>query len=163
VFIFTGTIGENILYGNPRASREEVIEAAKKAEIHDFIISLPGGYDSYIGEKGVMLSGGQRQRISIARVFLKNPRILILDEATSSLDNETECKIQNALESLSHGRTTIVIAHRLSTIRNADEIMVLGDGGIIEAGRHEELIEKNGAYARLYRVQGIEAISGKIA
>ncbi|SHH75043.1 ATP-binding cassette, subfamily B [Caloranaerobacter azorensis DSM 13643] len=153
VFLFTGTIKENILYGRPDASFEEVVEAAKNANIHDFIISLPDGYDTYIGEKGIKLSGGQKQRISIARVFLKNPPILILDEATSALDNETEIIIQNALERLSKDRTTLVIAHRLSTIKNADEIVVLTDKGIQERGKHEELIEKNGLYASLYNAQ----------
>ncbi|QIB27274.1 ABC transporter ATP-binding protein [Caloranaerobacter azorensis] len=153
VFLFTGAIKENILYGRPDASFEEVVEAAKNANIHDFIMSLPDGYDTYIGEKGIKLSGGQKQRISIARVFLKNPPILILDEATSALDNETEIIIQNALERLSKDRTTLVIAHRLSTIKNADEIVVLTDKGIQERGKHEELIEKNGLYASLYNAQ----------
>lgn len=153
VFLFTGTIKENILYGSPEASFEEVVEAAKNANIHDFIMSLPNGYDTYIGEKGIKLSGGQKQRISIARVFLKNPPILILDEATSALDNETEIIIQKALERLSKGRTTLVIAHRLSTVKNADEIVVLTDKGIQERGTHEELIKKGGLYARLYKAQ----------
>lgn len=153
VFLFTGTIKDNILYGNPEASDEEIVEAAKEASIHDFIMTLPNGYDTYIGEKGVMLSGGQKQRISIARLFLKNPPILILDEATSALDNETEIAIQKSLEELSHGRTVLVIAHRLSTIKNADEIVVLTDKGIEEKGRHEELLEKNGVYASLYKSQ----------
>ncbi|WP_069649881.1 ABC transporter ATP-binding protein [Caloranaerobacter ferrireducens] len=153
VFLFTGTIKENILYGRPDASFEEVVEAAKNANIHDFIMSLPNGYDTYIGEKGIKLSGGQKQRISIARVFLKNPPILILDEATSALDNETEIIIQKALERLSKDRTTLVIAHRLSTVKNADEIVVLTDKGIQERGKHEELIKKDGLYARLYKAQ----------
>lgn len=153
VFLFTGTIKENILYGRPDASEKEVKRAAKKANIHEFILSLPDGYNTYIGEKGVRLSGGQKQRISIARVFLKNPPILILDEATSALDNETEIKIQKALKELSKGRTTIVIAHRLSTIKNADEIVVLTDKGIIERGSHEELIDEKGLYSRLYNSQ----------
>ncbi|KPU27645.1 thiamine ABC transporter permease [Caloranaerobacter sp. TR13] len=153
IFLFTGTIKENILYGRPDASFEEVVEAAKNANIHDFIMSLPNGYDTYIGEKGIKLSGGQKQRISIARVFLKNPPILILDEATSALDNETEIIIQQALERLSKDRTTIVIAHRLSTVKNADEIVVLTDKGIQERGKHEELIKKDGLYARLYKAQ----------
>ncbi len=153
VFLFTGTIRDNILYGNLEATEEEVIEAAKNANIHDFIMTLPDGYDTYIGEKGVKLSGGQKQRISIARVFLKNPPILILDEATSALDNETEIAIQESLERLSHGRTTLVIAHRLSTIRNADEIVVLTDKGIEEKGRHDELIDQDGIYAKLYKAQ----------
>lgn len=153
VFLFTGTIKENILYGKPDATDEEIIEAAKKAKIHDFIISLPNGYDTYVGEKGVMLSGGQKQRVSIARVFLKNPPILILDEATSALDNETEILIQEALERLAKGRTTLVIAHRLSTIKNADEIVVLTDKGIQERGTHAELIKSSGLYAKLYKAQ----------
>ena len=154
VFLFTGTIKENIFYGNPDATDEEIVEAAKMASIHEFIMSLPNGYDTYIGEKGVKLSGGQKQRISIARVFLKNPPILILDEATSSLDNETEIAIQESLEKLSHGRTTIIIAHRLSTIKNADEIVVLTNEGIEERGKHEELLQiKNGVYSKLYQSQ----------
>ncbi|MTI68707.1 MAG: ABC transporter ATP-binding protein [Firmicutes bacterium] len=153
VFLFTGTIKDNILYGNPSASDNEVIKAAKNANIHDFIKKLPNGYDTYIGEKGIRLSGGQKQRISIARVFLKNPPILILDEATSALDNETEIKIQKALEELSKGRTTLVIAHRLSTIKNANHIVVLTDKGIKEQGKHENLMENNGLYAKLYKSQ----------
>ncbi|MBS4536747.1 ABC transporter ATP-binding protein [Clostridium sp. D2Q-14] len=153
VFLFTGTIEDNILYGRPDASKEEIIEAAKSANIHDFILSLPDGYETYIGEKGIRLSGGQKQRISIARVFLKNPPILILDEATSALDNETEIKIQKALEELSEGRTTIVIAHRLSTIKNADEIVVLTDKGVVEQGNHDELLEMEGLYSKLYKSQ----------
>lgn len=153
VFLFTGTIRDNIIYGNPEASEEEVIEAAKKASIHDFIISLPDGYDTFIGEKGVKLSGGQKQRISIARLFLKNPPILVLDEATSALDNETEIMIQKSLEDLSKGRTTLVIAHRLSTIKNADEILVLTSDGIAERGNHEVLLEKDGIYSKLYKSQ----------
>lgn len=153
VFLFTGTIRENILYGNLDASDEEVLEAAKNANIHDFIMTLPDGYNTYIGEKGVKLSGGQKQRISIARVFLKNPPILILDEATSALDNETEAAIQESLERLSKGRTTLVIAHRLSTIRNANEIVVLTHKGIEEKGRHDELIMQEGLYAKLYKSQ----------
>ncbi|ASW43613.1 ABC transporter ATP-binding protein [Clostridium isatidis] len=153
VFLFTGTIKENILYGNHNATDKEVIEAAKKANIHDFIMSLPNGYDTYIGERGVKLSGGQKQRISIARVFLKNPPILILDEATSALDNATEYMIQKALEELCHGRTTIVVAHRLSTIKNADEIIVLTSEGIQERGNHESLLANNGIYKKLYQSQ----------
>lgn len=149
VFLFTGTIFENIQSGRYDATREEVIEAAKKANIHDFIMELPDGYDTYVGERGVKLSGGQKQRISIARVFLKNPPILILDEATSALDNATELLIQQSLEDLSEGRTTVVVAHRLSTIKNADEIIVLTDNGIEERGNHEELMLKNGVYASL--------------
>lgn len=153
VFLFAGTIGENIMYGNVEATYEEMIQAAKNAKIHDFIMSLPEGYDTYAGERGLRLSGGQKQRISIARVFLKNPPILILDEATSALDNETEIKIQQALESLSKGRTTLVIAHRLSTIKNADEILVLTDKGIEERGDHETLLAMDGIYSGLYRAQ----------
>ena len=153
VFLFTGTIKDNILYGRPQASDDEVIEAAKKAKIHDFIISLPNGYDTYIGEKGVKLSGGQKQRVSIARLFLKNPPILILDEATSALDNETEVQIQKSLEELSQGRTTLVIAHRLSTIKNADEILVLTNEGVSERGSHELLSSKEGIYSKLYNSQ----------
>ena len=154
VFLFTGTIGENILYGRPDATREEMIEAAKQADIHDFIASLPDGYDTWVGEKGVRLSGGQKQRISIARVFLKNPPILLLDEATSALDNETEIRIQHSLEALSRGRTTLVIAHRLSTIRNADVILVMTQEGIVEQGSHQQLYAvKDGIYRRLYDAQ----------
>lgn len=153
VFLFTGTIKENILYGNPEASDEEVVKAAKNANIHEFICSLPDGYDTYVGERGVKLSGGQKQRISIARVFLKNPPILILDEATSALDNTSELIIQKSLEDLSKGRTTIVVAHRLSTVKNADEIVVLTDKGIIEKGPHEELMAKEGVYSKLYNAQ----------
>jgi len=153
VFLFTGTIKENIKYGNIDARDEEVVEAAKKASIHDFIMSLPNRYDTYIGERGVKLSGGQQQRISIARIFLKNPPILILDEATSALDNATEILIQKSLERLSKGRTTLVIAHRLSTIQNADEIIVLTDKGIQEKGNHNTLLKKEGVYANLYNSQ----------
>ena len=154
VFLFTGTIKENILYGNHNASDEEVIEAAKNANIHEFIMKLPNGYNTYIGERGVKLSGGQKQRISIARVFLKNPPILILDEATSALDNTTEYMIQKSLENLCKGRTTIVVAHRLSTIKNADEILVLTDRGIEERGSHEELLNsESGLYKELYESQ----------
>lgn len=153
VFLFTGTIYENILCGRFDATRAEVEEAAKKANIHDFIISLPDRYDSYIGEHGVKLSGGQKQRIAIARVFLKNPKILILDEATSALDNVTELQVQQSLDLLSEGKTTLVVAHRLSTVRNADEIIVLTDEGIEERGTHDELLNKNGLYAKLYNTQ----------
>jgi ATP-binding cassette, subfamily B, bacterial len=153
VFLFTGTIRDNIIYGNHDASDDEVIKAAKRANIHEFIMSLPEGYNTFIGERGVKLSGGQKQRLSIARVFLKNPPILILDEATSALDNTTEYMIQKALEKLCCGRTTIVVAHRLSTIKNADEIIVLTEDGIEEKGNHESLIEKNGLYKELYKSQ----------
>ena len=151
VFIFYGTIKENILYGKPDATDEEVVEAAKKAQIHDFIMSLEDGYDTLTGERGVRLSGGQQQRISIARLFLKNPKIVILDEATSSLDNITENMVQEAFSELAKGKTTIMIAHRLSTIKNADEIIVVGKEGILERGTHEELLAKNGYYARMYQ------------
>lgn len=153
VYLFGGTIGSNIAYGREGATREEVIEAAREANIHDFIMSLPDGYDTDVGERGVRLSGGQKQRISIARVFLKNPPILILDEATSALDNESERFIQKSLERLSKNRTTIVIAHRLSTIRNAGEILVMTDEGIAERGTHTELLKKDGIYARYYNMQ----------
>ncbi len=159
VFLFTGTIRDNISYGDPTKPEEEVIEAAKKARIHDFIMSLPDGYDTYIGEKGVKLSGGQKQRISIARLFLKDPPILILDEATSALDTATEVLIQQSLEELAEGRTTLIIAHRLSTIKNADEILVLTNEGIEERGSHEELLEQNYIYAKLYRSQFKELAS----
>ncbi len=155
VFLFTGTILENIQCGKLDATKEEVYEAAKNANNHDFIMSLPEGYDTYVGERGVKLSGGQKQRISIARVFLKNPPIIILDEATSALDNATELLIQKSLEELSRGRTTVVVAHRLSTIKNADEIIVLTEKGIQEKGSHEELLEKKGIYAELYNSQFI--------
>ncbi len=153
IFLFTGTIKENILYGKPNAEDTEVIKAAKNANIHDFIMSLPEGYDSYIGEKGIKLSGGQKQRISLARAFLKNPAILILDEATSALDSEAEIIIQQALEKLTVGRTVWVIAHRLSTIKNANEIVVLTDQGIKEKGNHDKLIAKDGLYTKLYNAQ----------
>lgn len=152
VFLFTGTIKENIMYGNPNATDEEVIEAAKNACLHDFIMGLKDGYDTFIGERGVKLSGGQKQRISIARVFLKNPAILILDEATSALDNVTEYEIQKALEELSKDRTTLVVAHRLSTVKNSDEIVVLTDKGIEERGTHEELMKLGGVYSNLHNL-----------
>ncbi len=150
VYIFYGTMKDNISYGRPEATFDEVVDAAKKANIHDFIVSLENGYDTLVGERGVKLSGGQQQRVSIARVFLKNPPILILDEATSSLDNVTEKLIQKALDDLSEGRTTLVIAHRLSTISNSDEILVLTDKGITERGTHKELIAQKGYYSSLY-------------
>ncbi|NFT91518.1 ABC transporter ATP-binding protein [Clostridium botulinum] len=155
VFLFTGTIRDNILYGKTNASEDEIIKASKMANIHEFIESLPEGYDTYIGERGVKLSGGQKQRISIARVFLKNPSILILDEATSALDNATEHIIQESLKKLCEGRTTIVVAHRLSTIQNADEIVVIGNKGIIEKGSHDELMKLNGEYSKLQRIASI--------
>jgi ATP-binding cassette subfamily B protein len=153
VFLFTGTIRDNIAYGSQDATDEQIIDAAKKANIHDYIMTLPDGYDTYIGERGVKLSGGQKQRVSIARVFLKNPSILILDEATSALDNATEMLIQSSLEQLAKGRTSIIVAHRLSTIKNADEIIVLTEEGIKERGTHEELLALNGIYADLYQYQ----------
>ncbi len=150
VYLFSGTIYENIVYGRPGASREEVIEAAKKAGAHDFILGLKDGYDTYVGERGVKLSGGQKQRISIARVFLKNPPIIILDEATSALDNESEFAVAQSLAKLSEGRTTLTIAHRLSSIRNSDRILVLTEEGIMEEGNHEELIARKGIYYHFY-------------
>ncbi|NLA10872.1 MAG: ABC transporter ATP-binding protein [Firmicutes bacterium] len=153
VFLFTGTIRENIAYGKLDTTAEEVIAAARQANAHDFIMELPKGYETYAGERGVMLSGGQRQRIAIARIFLKNPPILILDEATSALDSETEAMIQEALHKLSRDRSTLVIAHRLATVRRAHRILVLTDDGIVEEGTHEALLEKEGYYARLYRAQ----------
>ena len=153
VYLFNASIKDNILYGNPNATDEEVIEASKRANIHDYVLTLEKGYDTIIGERGVKLSGGQKQRLSIARVFLKNPPILILDEATSALDNTTEILIQDALDDLCHGRTTIVVAHRLSTIKNADRIAVIDGGKIIEEGKHEELLERKGKYAELYNLQ----------
>lgn len=153
VYLFNASIKENIMYGKLDATDDEVIEAAKRANIHDAIMDMPHGYDTVIGERGVRLSGGQKQRMSIARVFLKNPPILILDEATSALDNTTEILIQNSLDELCKGRTTIVVAHRLSTIKNADEIAVISNGAVIEQGRHDELINKDGMYKELYNLQ----------
>lgn len=153
VFLFGGTIRENILYGNRHASEEQLIEACKNANIYDFVLSLEKGLDTQVGERGVRLSGGQKQRIAIARLFLKNPRILILDEATSALDNTTEMLIQNALDKLASGRTTIVVAHRLTTIKNADEILVVSGGEILEQGSHETLMKTSGAYKQLYELQ----------
>ena len=166
IYLFNASIRDNILYGRLDATEEEVIEAAKRANIHDWIMSLENGYATEIGERGVRLSGGQKQRLSIARVFLKNPPILILDEATSALDNTTEILIQQSLDELCKGRTTLVVAHRLSTIKNADEIAVIADGKIAEQGRHEDLIQKNGIYADLYQLQfrantGLDAPAAK--
>lgn len=154
VYLFVGTVYDNIRYGKPDATREEVIEAAKNANAHEFIMSLPNGYETDIGQRGVKLSGGQKQRLSIARVFLKNPPILIFDEATSALDNESEKVVQESLERLAKNRTTFVIAHRLSTIRNAERILVLTEEGIEEEGSHEELLAKHGIYEKLYRMSG---------
>lgn len=153
VYLFVGTVYDNILYGRPDATREEVIEAAKNANAHEFIMSLPNGYETDIGQRGIKLSGGQKQRLSIARVFLKNPPILIFDEATSALDNESEKVVQDSLEKLAKNRTTFVIAHRLSTIKNAEKILVLTDEGIEEEGTHEELLAKGGIYEKLYNMQ----------
>jgi ATP-binding cassette, subfamily B, bacterial len=153
VFLFTGTIKENIGYGKRNATDEEIIEAAKRAHLEKFIQSLPEGYDTEIGERGLKLSGGQKQRLAIARMFLKNPPILILDEATSALDTETEMVIQEALNDLAKNRTTLIIAHRLATIRNADRIIVVTEDGIAEEGGHDELLEQGGIFANLHRVQ----------
>ena len=153
VYLFAGTVSDNIRYGKLDASEEEIIAAAKKANAHDFIMALPNGYATDIGQRGVKLSGGQKQRLSVARVFLKDPPIIIFDEATSSLDNESEKAVQDSLEKLTENRTTLVIAHRLSTVRNAQRILVLTDNGIDEQGTHEELIALNGTYANLYNMQ----------
>ena len=155
VFLFADTIGNNIRYGKPDATTEEVVAAAKRAEIYDDIMAMPDGFDTYVGERGTLLSGGQKQRVSIARIFLKNPPILILDEATSALDSVTEAKIQSALDALAVGRTTLIIAHRLSTIRSATRIIAVADGKIVEEGSHDELMAKNGLYADLYRTQNL--------
>ena len=158
VFLFADTIFENIRYGKPDATKEEVIAAAKKAEIYDDIMAMPNGFETYVGERGTLLSGGQKQRVAIARIFLKNPPILILDEATSALDSVTEAKIQRAFDALAVGRTTLIIAHRLSTIRNAGRIVSIADGVITECGSHQELVEKGGIYADLYRTQNALAL-----
>ena len=153
VYLFTGSVMDNIRYGRPDATEAEIVAAAQNANAHDFIMSLPDGYDTYIGQRGIKLSGGQKQRLSIARVFLKNPPILIFDEATSALDNESEKVVQESLEKLARNRTTFVIAHRLSTIRNAEKILVLTEDGIAESGSHEQLLNKGGIYADLYNLQ----------
>ena len=158
VFLFADTIFENIRYGKPDATMEEVIEAAKRAEIYEDILAMPNGFDTYVGERGTLLSGGQKQRVAIARIFLKNPPILILDEATSALDSVTEAKIQRAFDNLAVGRTTLIIAHRLSTIRNANRIVSIADGYITECGSHEELLAKGGIYSELYRTQNALAL-----
>jgi ATP-binding cassette subfamily B protein len=152
-FLFYGTVAENIAYGRPDATQAEIVEAAKAAKAHDFILRLPDGYDSLVGERGQSLSGGERQRISIARALLTDPRILILDEATSSVDTETELEIQEALDNLTRGRTTIAIAHRLSTLRRANRLVVMEAGRIVEVGQHDALLEREGAYARLHKAQ----------
>ena len=156
VFLFADTIFENIRYGKPDATFEEVVEAAKKAEIYEDIMKMPNGFETYVGERGTLLSGGQKQRVSIARIFLRNPKILILDEATSALDSITEQQIQKAFNELSKGRTTLIIAHRLATIRDADRIVLVDDGVVKECGTHEELISQNGEYAKLYNAQNLQ-------
>lgn len=153
VFLFAGSIRDNILYGSPEKSEAEMIAAAKRANIHDYVLTLEKGYDTEVGERGVKLSGGQKQRIAIARAFLKNPPVLILDEATSALDNMTEMQIQSSLAELAAGRTTLVVAHRLSTVKNADEILVVTDGFVSERGTHEQLVNAGGLYAQLYQYQ----------
>ena len=161
VFLFADTIFENIRYGKPGATMEEVVEAAKKAEIHEDILAMPQGFDIYVGERGTLLSGGQKQRVAIARIFLKNPPILILDEATSALDSVTEAKIQRAFDALAKGRTTLIIAHRLSTIRNANRIISIADGVITESGTHEQLVNTDGIYSKLYKTQNALALEGR--
>ncbi len=158
VFLFADTIFENIRYGKPDATMDEVVEAARKAEIYEDILAMPQGFDTYVGERGTLLSGGQKQRVAIARIFLKNPPILILDEATSALDSVTEAKIQRAFDALAKGRTTLIIAHRLSTIRNANRIVSIADGYITECGTHEELLKTDGIYAQLYKTQNALAL-----
>jgi ATP-binding cassette subfamily B protein len=156
VFLFAASVLENIRYGRPDATEEEIFQAAKEAEIYEDIMALPDGFDTYVGERGTLLSGGQKQRISIARIFLKDPPVLILDEATSALDSVTEAKIQATFDRLAQDRTTLIIAHRLSTVRNADRILVVENGEIVEQGPHEELLAKNGAYAALYHTQELQ-------
>jgi len=158
VFLFADTIFENIRYGKPDATMEEVVEAAKQAEIYEDILAMPEGFNTYVGERGALLSGGQKQRVAIARIFLKNPPILILDEATSALDSVTEAKIQRAFDKLAVGRTTLIIAHRLSTIRNANRIVSIADGVITECGTHRELVDTDGVYAQLYKTQNALAL-----
>jgi len=158
VFLFADTVFENIRYGKPEATMEEVVEAAKKAEIYEDILAMPQGFDTYVGERGTLLSGGQKQRIAIARIFLKNPPILILDEATSALDSVTEARIQRAFDNLAVGRTTLIIAHRLSTIRSANRIVSIADGVITECGTHEELLHTGGVYSQLYHTQNALAL-----
>ena len=158
--VFSGSVTENIRYGRPGATAEEVAEAARRAELYDDIMAMPHGFDTYVGERGTLLSGGQKQRVAIARIFLKDPPILILDEATSALDSVTEAKIQSAFDELSRGRTTLIIAHRLSTIRAAHRILVIQDGRIAEQGSHSQLLALNGAYAGLYNTQNLEKNHG---
>ena len=158
VFLFADTVFENIRYGKPDATMEEVVEAARKAEIYEDILAMPQGFDTYVGERGTLLSGGQKQRIAIARIFLKNPPILILDEATSALDSVTESKIQRAFDNLAIGRTTLIIAHRLSTIRSASRIVAIADGVIAECGTHEQLLKTDGIYSQLYKTQNALAL-----
>jgi ATP-binding cassette subfamily B protein len=161
-YLFNGTIKENLLYAAPDAAENSMIKACREANIHDFIVSLPGGYDTEVGNRGIKLSGGERQRLSIARVILKNPGLLILDEATSSLDSISESLIQNAIEPLLNGKTSLIIAHRLSTIMACDEILVLSEGTLVERGRHTELLEKDGVYRKLYETQFRRALDDKL-
>ncbi|MEX0791230.1 MAG: ATP-binding cassette domain-containing protein, partial [Actinomycetota bacterium] len=162
VFLFSGTVRENIAYGRPDASDEQVEEAARLAEVHDFVMAMPAGYQTVVGERGQKLSGGQRQRISIARAILRDPAILVLDEATSAVDNETEAAIQRSLSKVAEGRTAVVIAHRLSTVRHADKIWVLESGRVAESVTHEDLVDAGGLYAALWRVQTGDAVSSTL-